>query len=392
MASVRLIGPGGIWVGSQLKSGDGLPRVRAVGGRALHRARAAVALLDRARLATASGGDSGDPRPPRVRRRTRGDAGGVVDADVAEGLEEAGEVRPVGAPEGPDRLQPAQRLVQLGQRSAARAPVALGRADRLVAQRGRGDRRLGQVVGRARRAHGGGERLDGRARLGGERPQLGQERVEARGDGLGRLDERVDVVERGAQVDVGGVRPPHERGQLPDRVRELALVARDGAGGGGEAVDERLELVAPRRPGPSPAARSPRGTARSARESRLSSSNRPRRGDERRVEVAPAGVGGFARVAPLLARAADDPAQALARALVEDREELVDVDDALRALDRDHAALGDLGAAVGRDPQVDVAPSRAGQARQAQMDLGPLRAAGPGPRRPPSRSRPGRPR
>ena len=63
----------------------------------------------------------------------------------------------------------------------------------------------------------------GRDRVGGGLAELGEERAQAHGDGLRGVDQGVDVVERGPEVDEGGVGVAHEVGEL----------AHTGDGGGG---------------------------------------------------------------------------------------------------------------------------------------------------------------
>ena len=83
-----------------------------------------------------------------------------------------------------------------------------------------------------------------RARVAGERAQLGEERAQLLRHGLGLLDERVEVVERGAQVDERRVRAALEAGQAADRLRERLLLVADRGRGDGELVDEAGEVVA----------------------------------------------------------------------------------------------------------------------------------------------------
>src|SRR5207302_10912701 len=100
-----------------------------------------------------------------------------------------------------------------------------------------------EVVVRARLQHNVGEVADRRHRVVGEWPELGEERTQADGDRLGRVHERIEVVEGGAQVDERRVRLPHEVRQERDRLLQRDALVAERAEGRVRVAYERRERV-----------------------------------------------------------------------------------------------------------------------------------------------------
>ena len=89
------------------------------------------------------------------------------------------------------------------------------------------------------------EVADGRLGVAGELAGLFEERPERPGGGARGVDERIEVVEGGAQVDEGRVGPAHERRQALDRLGERGLLVAERARGRVEVPDQPGEVVAP---------------------------------------------------------------------------------------------------------------------------------------------------
>ena len=164
-----------------------------------------------------------------------------------------------------------------------------------------------------------------------ERPQLVEIRAELARDGLGRLDERIDVVERRAEVYVGRVCRPHEVGQPRDQLSERLLLRSQRARGAVQVVDERAELALLLRE----RGDEPRGVDEEALEHRRVvrqlAEEAARRG-EVRLEVGEAAVRVVTDARVLAPPAAEEALDRLAGLLVEHAEERVDLDDGRRAV------------------------------------------------------------
>ena len=187
--------------------------------------------------------------------------------------------------------------------------------------------------------------LDRRLRVAQQRAQLREERSQARRDRLGRVDELVEVVQRGAQVDerrVGLAQRPRQRGQ---RLVQRRALGRDRRRGRIGVAHQAGEVVATRR-------------QRGRRARRVDDEvlqrllvavelvDQLRGRAERRVEVLQGLVGLGALALVLLRGALDDLLQRLARLGVERVEELVEVDRGGGPVEAERRAVIELGRRV----------------------------------------------
>src|SRR3954453_5038648 len=357
--------------------GGGLEGVGPVVGPVLAAARAAVVLaaLERRleRLAPQLGRDELElPRASGPGERegvgVDGDAPDgperVVDAGVAEVVEPAQQVGGVGPEEGELGRVALERVPRGLERAVAQLAVRVDLAGGDVAKRDLQLGQLDQVVGVAGPAHDVREVPQRRARVAGERAQLGQERPQLLRDGLGLVHERVEVVEGGAQVHERRVGAAHERREAGDRLGQRLLLVADGGRRGGELVDEAREVLAAvgdvrdELRGGDDEALEQRGVA-------VELAEQPARGGERGVEIGDARVELLALPLDLPGGALDDARERLAGRGVERVEQLVEVDRRRRRILVDDPAVGDLRGAVGGHAQVDVAVGHAGERRLA---------------------------
>ena len=271
--------------------------------------------------------------------RAREAAERVVGARLREVVEPGDEVGRVRPALGDDRRGVAERLGRLRERAALAAEVDRAGAEvDLTLLRVHGDVRerrvrpvqLEQVVARAGGAGQAREVADRRHGLVRERPQLVEVRAELARDGLRRLDERVDVVERGAQVHVRRVGRAHEVGKTPDELGERLLLRPERARGAVQVVDERAELALLLRERGDEPRRVDEEALEHRRVVRQLAEEAARRG-EVGLEIGEAAVGVVADARVLAPPAAEEALDRLARLLVEDAEERVDLDDGRRA-------------------------------------------------------------
>ena len=94
------------------------------------------------------------------------------------------------------------------------------------------------------RLDGGAQVADRRLGVGGEPPRLIEERIESHGHWLGRIDQRIDVVERRPEVHERRVGAPHERWQPLDRLGQGPLLAAERASPPVQVADHAREVVA----------------------------------------------------------------------------------------------------------------------------------------------------
>ena len=152
--------------------------------------------------------------------------------EVAEPADELGGIRPQ---EVQDRQAAPERRRRVGERRT-RDTLEVRR----LAQQ------LDEVVLLARAADEQPQVVDRRARVAHQRAQRAEERDEPRGDRLGRVDQRIEVVERRAQVDEGGVRAAQRRSEQLEVAVEGRLLVADGLRRGVGVGDEVGEVVAAR--------------------------------------------------------------------------------------------------------------------------------------------------
>ena len=160
-----------------------------------------------------------------------------------EVVEPAEQVGRVGPPELDDRPRVAAGLGDLLEAARPALAVALVGVDRDACERLDRARQVDQVVVVAAAAEDRAQVGDGR-RASRERAQLGQERLELARDGLARLDQRVHVVEREAQVDERRVGLAHEVRQPRNRVGQRMLLGAERVRRGTQVADQRRQVVA----------------------------------------------------------------------------------------------------------------------------------------------------
>src|SRR3954452_15387636 len=286
--------------------------------------------------------------------------GVVVGGTLPEVVEPARQLRDVGADElehGLALLQRLRRVREGGGRDAL--------------ERGQLARRVEQVVVGAGPRDEPAQVLDRRARAGHERAQLAQERREPLGGGLGLVDERVEVVERGAQVHERGVGAPQRGGQQLERARQRAVLRADRGGGRVRVAHEVGQGVPPlghRR-------HRTRGVDDEVGQRPLvlrELVDEPARRREEGVEVL-GRLGGLLALALVLrGEALDDALQVPARLRVESVEELVDIDHVGGRAGRQRGAVVQLLRRVGGGGERDVAVGDARERGQADHGLGAL--------------------
>ena len=215
-----------------------------------------------------------------------------------------------------------------------------------------------------------------------ERPGRREERAELARDRGAGLDQRIEVVERGAQVHERRVRAAHERRQQPDRLGERLLLVAERARGPVGVADQRGELGA--------ALGERRDEARAVDQEALERGRVARqlleqaaRGRQRRVEVREALARLVAGVAELARLSLEEPLERAARLGVERVEDLVELDVRARPVGRDRRPVGQLAVLGLRAASARRTGSRSPTATAA----GSRRACPPGAARGPPRSR-----
>ncbi len=283
---------------------------------------------------------------------------GAARREVVEPTDEVGRVRP----QERDLLRHAlERLDRRRERAGAVLAVAIGDLVGDPVERGLAAQELDEVVVGARAPDRLRHVADRRARVAGERAQLAEQRDElVVHDGLGVVDERVEVVQRGAQVDERRVGLAHDVRQQADRLPERLAVGGQRGGRRREVAGQVGEHVVARRD-VGHEARRLHDEALEVGGVAVELGEQLRRRGQRRVEVAQGGVG-LVLVAGLeVAQEGDGLLDALARLRVERVEDLVEVDGGRGVLGRQGPAVGDVGAVGAAELQVDVAVGDAGE-------------------------------
>ena len=264
-----------------------------------------------------------------------------------------------------------ERVGRGGEGARPLLAVLLDVADRDVAQRHLEVGEVDQVVAAAGLLEQLAEVLERRPCVTGERAQLGQEGPQLLGDGLGVVHQRLEVVERRAQVQEGGVGAAHEGRQPLDGLGQRLLLGPDRVGRGGEVVDQAGDVLAAvgevgdELGGGDDEALEQLGVG-------VQLAEQAGGGRQRGVEVEQAGVHLLAAVGVLGVEALDQALEVLAGGLVEGVEDLVEVDRGGGRLLLDRAAVGDRRLACAREPEVDVAVGDAGQGGLADRREGAL--------------------